>query len=442
MKGLLGWRQRLTETIRRDRFLRRLALLSGGTVIGQAVTLLVSPLLTRLFTPAEFGLLGVFVALCLLPSAIMVLRYELAIPVCRDDAEAARITMASLLVGAVMAALIGLGVLLLHGWLTGRMATPGLETALWLLPVSLLFWGWSLPLSAWSIRRGTFRANAAGKVLQMLAQAVAQLGLGLAGSGAIGLVLGYALGHLARCAYFVRHLGSDDRALLRAARPAGMLRSLREHWRYPLYSSPSALLQNAALSLPALLLATLYGPAVAGWFTLAQRLLEAPVLLLSTSASAAYLGELRELDAAGIRRLFLRTAGRFLALGLLGMGPLLLVAPPLFALAFGEEWRTSGVMVQCLIPAQLARFVVTPITQTLNVYRRQDLHLVSAGINFVALGAGFGLAWYAGLGPVATLLLFSLGSCLAYLVYLLLAWRVIRAATAAGVRPHGSAAAD
>lgn len=443
MRERVAWRKRLVELIRHDRFLRRVALLSGGTILGHAVTLAVSPILTRLYSPAEFGLFGVFVALCGLPSGIMTLRYEFAIPVCRSDAEAVRVTAAALLVSLGLACVIALAVGLVPASWLDRLDTPGLAAALWLLPLSLLFWGWSLTLSYWSVRRGTFRANALGKVLQMVSQGVAQLGAGLAGAGGLGLVVGYTLGQFVRCAHFFRHLDRTDWRLLRQVDLAMISRSLREHWRYPVFSSPSALLHNTAQFLPALLLASFYGPAVAGWFTLAQRLLEMPVGLLSASASAAYVGELRDLDSAGIRRLFVATAGRFLVLGLVGMLPLLLVAPPLFAFIFGEEWRTSGVMVQCLVPVQLARFVVMPITQTMNVYHRQALHLVAAAIDLGALIVSFGASRLAGLDPVATVLLFSLGGCVAYFSYLVMAWQVIRQATARGLAPHtGSSAGD
>jgi O-antigen/teichoic acid export membrane protein len=128
-----------------------------------------------------------------------------------------------------------------------------------------------------------------------------------------------------------------------------------------------------------------------------------------------------------VQRVFLRTARRFLAVGLVGMAPLLLAGPPLFALAFGEPWRDAGTMVQCLVPVSLARFVVIPISQTLYVVRRQDLHLISAVLNLTALAAAFLLGWWLGLGPLTTLLIYSLGSCIAWLIYGLSCWWAVRA---------------
>jgi O-antigen/teichoic acid export membrane protein len=247
------------------------------------------------------------------------------------------------------------------------------------------------------------------------------------------------LSHVIGVAYYLLTLPTAGRTRLCAAweRPLRLL--ARRHWHYPAYSAPAALLQSAAQFLPAVLVAALYGPGAAGWFGLAQWTLDFPARLLSGSASAVYLGEARGLDPAALRRLFLRTARHFAVIGLLGMAPLVAFGPALFALVFGETWRPAGEFVQCLIPVQLVRFVVIPISQTLNVLQRQDLHLLSAGLNIAALGLAFGLGYGLGLPALTTLLLFSLGSAAAYLVYLGLTWRTVLRSSAAqpavGTRP-------
>ncbi len=429
-----GW-QRLARSARQDRFLRRLALLSGGTMLGQAVVLLSSPLLTRLYTPEEFGLLGVFASLSGILGSSIALRYDFAVPVCDDDGEAAGIVLVAMVAVTLLSGAVGLLVWVLGPWLAALTSTPELAPALWLLPVSLALWGLSLPLSFWMVRQAGYRIVAANKVVRFVVQVAVQLGLGLAGAGGLGLVIGVAAGYLASTAHFLLALPPAERALLRAV-PAGRLWPLAaRHWRYPAFSTPSGLLQSAIQFLPATLVAVVYGPTAAGWFALAQRLLELPVVLLSNSASAVFLAEVRGLPAIEVRRLFLRTAGRFTVLGLLGMAPLLLLGPQLFALLFGEPWRDAGSVLQCLLLAQLARFVVIPISQTLNVYGRQELHLVAASLGLAMLGAAFALGWWLELPLLTTLLLLSFGLTLAYLVYLQLTWRVILAATAA-VPPH------
>jgi O-antigen/teichoic acid export membrane protein len=185
------------------------------------------------------------------------------------------------------------------------------------------------------------------------------------------------------------------------------------------------------------LLAILYGPAVAGWFGLGQRVMGLPAKLLAQAASQVFLGEAPNLGSdAAVRRLFLRSAAGFALLGLVGMAPVLVLGPSLFALVFGEPWREAGTMAALLVPQHLARFIVVPISQTLNIYGRQDLHLTAAAVNASALALAFGLARPLGLGPVAAVAAYSAGSTAAYLLYLWFAWRVARrGGLAAGAAP-------
>ena len=418
-----GFRQTI-ERLRHDRFLRRLTLLSGGTLLGQLAVLLTAPLLTRLYSPDEFGLLGIFASLTGILGAAITLRYDFAIPLCATDSAAAHLVVVAMTATVGLTMLFGLAAWLFAPWLALVTDTPALPGTIWLLAVALITWGLAQSLSFWSIRRGAYRTNAANNVWRLVVQAAAPLGL--SGMGGLGLVLGVVAGNVASFGHFLLTLPAGDRARLRAVRPRRIWLLARRHLQYPIFAAPSALLQNVGRSLPTMLMAVVYGPAAAGWFALAQRMLEVPVLLLARSASVVFLGELRGLEGAAVRGLFLRTLGRFLALGVLGMAPLLLLGPALFALIFGEEWRTAGTMVQCLVPAQLARFVAVPISQALNVYRRQDIHLLTGALNLGAIGLAFAFGSAFSWSPPATLILFSLGSALTYLVYLMLTWQIIQ----------------
>lgn len=428
---------RLSQNLLRGRFARRLTLLSGGTFLGQAILMLSSPLLTRLYTPAEFGALAVFTALTSMLAGIMALRYEFAVPVCRDADEA----LAVVAVGGVVVTLLSL-LLVLIVIVAGRpfadlVGLEGFEQLIWLLPPMLWLWGLSLPLSGWSIRQGSFRLNAASSLGQFASQAVAQLGLGAAGGGAGALVVGYTMGPVARFVMLWPALTRGDRARM-CRLPAGLMwKMAREHWRYPVFSSSSSLLQSASQMLPAVFVAALYGPAAAGLFGLTQRIMGVPVRMLGEAASQVFLSEIARAEGPALYRLFTRTALAFLGAGLLGALPLVLAGPSLFALVFGEPWRAGGTLVQLLVPIYLARFVVVPVSQTLNVMGKQHLHLTASVLNMVALGGSFGLGAVLALQMNTTILLYSAGSTAAFLFYLGAVWHSARQAARNHAPPAG-----
>ena len=423
--------RRLTRLLPKGRFARRLMMLSAGTVAGQLLLVASSPVLTRLFSPAEFGALAVFSAFGSILGGLMALRYDYAIPVARDDEEAAALVAAGLATTAGLSILVAILVAALGPLLAQALGLAGFARLLWLLPVLLLFWGMALALGGWSIRRGTFRANALSNLFQYAGQAAAQIGLGLTGLGSAGLVAGYALGQTARGAIFAITLPGSERRALAAVRPKAVLAAARAHWRYPVFSCSSSLLQSVSQMLPAVLVALLYGPAMAGLFGLGQRIMGLPVRMLGETASAVFLGEIAASGREGLYRLMVRTALQFLLLGVVGMAPLLVAGPQIFALAFGAPWREAGLITQLLVPLYLARFVVVPVSQTLNVYGRQDLHFTSALLNVLALTVSFALGSWLDLAPSVTLLLYSLGSAAAFVFYFAAVWTIARRAATA-----------
>lgn len=422
---ILGLVRRLLP---KGRFARRFTILSGGTTLGQAAVIASSPLLTRLYGPEEFGVFAVFSAVAAILSQVSALRYEAAIPVCRTEQDAAAVAWAGAWACLLLTLACALLLALLEAPLAAALGIPGHGPVLWLMPPLLLTWGLSLVLAHWSIRQGRFRVNALSSLALSGSQAGGQVALGWASGTVLALVAGWVLGSVVRCSMLLYALPRADRALLRRVPLAEVARAARRQWHYPVYSGSSSLLQAMAQMLPAVLVAILYGPAAAGWFGLGQRITGMPTRMVSEAAAQAYLGEIARADGPTVHALFRRTVVRFLALGTVGLAPLLLAGPALFAFVFGEPWRETGTIVQLLVPLHLARFVVLPVTQTLNVAGRQHQHLIASLLLAAALLLAFLLAAVLDLPLWGMLLAYSLLSCLAFLYYLAAAWRAAQAA--------------
>ena len=398
-------------------------ILSSGTAIGQATLIVVSPFLTRIYDPEAFGLFAIFSTLAAIFGILATLRFEYALPREADDTAAAALVSGIFLTSIVAALLLGCLV-----WLTGPlfvalMGAPELAPFLWLLPPSVLFWGMGSALSLWSIRQGTFKLNGINRIIYHGAQATTQLILGLGGMLNSGLILGYCSGFLARVGHLAATIPRQDLRRFFSPSIADLWRMLCRYRRYPMLYTPAAVFQEACSMLPAILIALLYGPAVAGLYALAQRVVMVPLRFLGESASQVFLGEVRSLNRTALLRLFKRVSILFAGFGTIFIVPLFLAGPWLFAFVFGEAWRETGVFFQLLAPLYFTRLVVTPISQTLNILERQDIHLVASALNFLALLVSFAIGGGLGLDARWTIGLFSALSSLAFLFFFIVAWR-------------------
>ena len=122
---------RINSKLLDSRFVRRLTILSGGFLLGQLLILATSPILTRLFTPAEFGVYAVFTALTGIFGNVLSMRYELAVPIAKGDRDAAalrpRRCCAVVASCAPAAPLTWLGA----DWLARKTGMPELSGLLW-----------------------------------------------------------------------------------------------------------------------------------------------------------------------------------------------------------------------------------------------------------------------------------------------------------------------
>src|ERR1700733_8679269 len=100
-----GHLRRLRQPAAEQSFFGNVTVMLAGTMAGQAVSLLLSPVLTRLFTPEAFGQLSVYNSILSLLTTIASLGLELAIPICVTDIECANLLA---LCGIALAATHGL----------------------------------------------------------------------------------------------------------------------------------------------------------------------------------------------------------------------------------------------------------------------------------------------------------------------------------------------
>jgi O-antigen/teichoic acid export membrane protein len=371
--------KRLKQLLLKDGgFARNVTLLTSSTALAQALTVLASPILTRLYTPKDFGILTVYTSLLSLFVVVGSWRYQLAIPLAKDDIVAANVLTLSILTLLGMTLLVGLGMWLLGSNIATWTNAPELESYLWLLPLGFLGAGVYQVLNYWAIRKQTFGHLAQTKLSQGLGQLITQLVLGLIHLRPLGLLVGDLVGRVAGSSRMATLAWKQNRAAFEEVSVPKMHSVAGRYWRFPVISGSSALLNSAGLQLPALLIASFYGTQIAGWFALGQRIIGIPMALIGVSVSQVYFSEAARLaldNPEELRRFFFKTARRLLAIGILPIGIIAMNGPWLFSLVFGEAWLEAGQYVRILALMFLTQFVVVPLSQTLNVLERQDWQL-------------------------------------------------------------------
>jgi O-antigen/teichoic acid export membrane protein len=392
-------------------FASKVAMLASGAATAQLITLLSLPFLTRLFSPEEFGVLASYMAIIGVVSAVSGLRYEMAIPLATSDLQAFHLLLLSL--GLVLVcAVVTTGLVMLIP--AHVLPLGGVK---WLIPVGIASVGVYQALSYWALRNKAYKDLGKTKFSQGISRAVTQIGAGLLGAGAPGLAVGEVLG---RSAGLLR-LGWGERHHIRECRSRttrkGLMASARAYREFPIIVTPASLLNSAGLQVPTLLIASFYGPLVAGWYFVAQRIVALPVQMIARAVGDAFLAEAPEMarqDPAKLQRMFRRVSNNMLLAGVLPAVFLIVVSPWALPWAFGSDWKTSGVFLQLLTAPYLLALAYSPINFA--IIGRNDYSLVWATLRLVATAGSVLASSLMGLSPIACIAMLSFALSVSYLV--------------------------
>lgn len=417
----------LNRAFPRGRFFRSVAVLAGGTATAQVLLLLAMPLLTRLYTPAAFGVLAVYLAILSIAGVLCGFCFERAIPLPEEDDDARHLFALSLATTTVISLLAAIGAALAGERVAALVNTPALAPYLWLLPISLLLMGLNQNMMYWAIRKKTFAHFAQAKVWQSGGLVATQTSLGLLQAGTVGLVLGDMLGRLCGVAAFLALAWGPLRGAFQPIRLADLRRVASRYRKFPI-GIASGFLCTTNAQVPLFVVATMFGAAPMASVFLAQKVIATPLSLLGTSISQVFIGEIAksaDTDGRASMALLKKLMLKMSLLGLAMLAAASLFAPPVFAVAFGETWREAGTILQILAPVFVLEFILGPITATVQVLECQEVVLYREIIRSVVLGSAVWLALQFPEGLHATLAWLAAGGTLGYLLYGALGWHVI-----------------
>ncbi|GAA1432567.1 O-antigen flipase Wzx [Microlunatus lacustris] len=384
---------------------------------GQLLALGAAPALTRLYSPADFGIFTIISGVTLAVASSSALRFELAVPVPAEERDAHSLVALGL-IAASLTAVIGTVVVALAGQtMSKRFNQPDLMPWLWLVPITAAVMGAYLVLNQLAVRNQRYTAIGRRNLFQTTVLVLTQLGAGAVGFRPGGLVLGLGLGQVAGAVSLLWGSGLRSEPARAGRRPQQLWVALKRYRRFPLLLTPSGLLNVLGLQVPVLIIALHYGDVTAGWLGLSQRVLALPLALVGAAAAQVYLGEFVRATRAGVgdaTRLFASASRRLALVGLLVATVLLTAGPWLFSVVFGPVWLVSGEYARALSIGLAAQLVAAPLSQTLSALERQHLQLAWDIGRLVIVAGVTGLCALADMPAITTVWCFGLASALTY----------------------------
>jgi O-antigen/teichoic acid export membrane protein len=418
LRDLAHWRSRLGG----QGFAANVAFMVTGTAMGQAASIVLAPVLTRLYTPDQFGYLSVYTAALTILGVIAVLGFELAIPIAASDVELANLLAISGATLTAMTGLIAVAVWLLPDAALNFVWLGQLAADRYLLPLGFACLGGYYVIVAAATRAGAFRDIAATRISQGLSGPLSQIVFGLLGIGAPGLAIGYVIGQSSGTFLLFSRVILQSHGILAAISWRGVQAAVQRYARFPLLASWARLLDMAGSgTILFVIFSACYSSEIAGFMFLTERVIARPLFIVSTSLMQVFIGEAGRSvlhDPARFRRRFRQVVPRQFLLSAAWIALANLAAGWAFPILFGRQWSGAIPYLHALSAAYLAVAVLHPVSTSLQIMERQALAATWQLGRLVLVVASVIVPWRLGLPALQALWLTSVAQVVSCAVML------------------------
>lgn len=395
-------------------FITNVLKLVSGSVASQILSILLIPIISRIYSPDDFGLFQLFMSISGILVIVSTFSYQFAIMLPKTEEDAANVTSVCTALVILTSLLTGVILLLIPVNLDNIFKTPGISIYLPLLPLIIFLNGMFFVQNYWLSRRTRFGVIAGSRVSNTLTTKILQIGFAKSSVTPLGLIGGYVAGYAFADLFMLKGVKKDLQVFKKVS-----IKRMKElaiqYKHFPLFSFWSSIANTISPQVPAFLLAYFYSTSVVGHFSLANQVVNLPMGIVGSAIGQVFFQKVSEVKNGNgqgdMKTIVEEVYNKLISIGLFPMLLLIILGEQIFTFVFGSEWGVAGTYVKILVPWIFLVFLSSPITTLYNVFEKQKVWLTfSIALlvsRVIALGIGgssgspeFALALYSFTGAV------------------------------------------
>ncbi len=344
-----------------------------GTSIAVALSVIISPVLSRLYTPEDFGVFALFIQFVTLLSVISTGRYEFAIVLPKEENEALLIKDLAIFILASFSICILIVLLIFQDYFLILINKPELKGWVFLLPLMVLLTSTARTIEQLSIRTERYKNLAKSKILQSSLSSASNVSFGIMKFGYLGLILGNIIGSLS----FIYNLTRKFSKILLLNMNLKSIKSVAlKYKQFVVFDLPNIVIAIAGQRAFGFLLFFFAGAELAGVYFLAERIIKKPGAIISQSLQKPLYQYQSSLNRD---RIIIATDANKKANKLFFLFPiylfLLLIPAKFYAVLFGSTWINLKIFVDAFLVVFFLGLVYSPYTFVYRLFQRQDIAL-------------------------------------------------------------------
>lgn len=367
-------------------FLKNVVTLLGGTALAQAIPILISPVLTRIYSPDEIGVYTIFFATVNILAILSSGRLEQAILMPKHKKDSFNIVKLSFCFSLILSVIVFITLLLFKTKISNLLGLNEISNWIFLIPITSVFLASFQIYNYWLNRNDKYLTISKGKVTQGVIMGFIQVSCSLL--GVLGLILGRCISVIASAFYlffFSRKISPKFLPLKKES----LKSSLKIYKDFPLYAMPNAVLNSISNNLPLYMLENLYNAKITGFYSWSIRIIQGPMGMIIGSIQQVFFREASKKYNLGesLFPITLKILKHLLLIGIIPYSLIFLFSPEIFAFAFGEDWRIAGEYTKYLVPWFFIVFLNSPISSLVLIMSKQKAYFIYEMLLFISRGA-------------------------------------------------------
>lgn len=393
-------------------------ILATGAGVAQLINFGSMPIITRIYSPSDLGILSLFLAIVSTLVPLTSLRYNTPIPLIKNNRLALNLLSLSFIFIIFFTILITLILSIYSDVLFNLFSSNQLIDYWYFIPITIFFLSLYELINSFALGNKKFKEISKSNSIQALLGGLTKIGLGLLDLKPLGLIIGTLVTNFTGSLYLLKTQFNSIKNNAKYISKSKMHFLFNRFHEYPKYRLPSQFLLISSKQVPLFALAFLYNPELVGYFALTTLTLSVPFTLFGNTTGQAYYAEIAKIGANNSQKVYDLTKNVLKKLFLFGLFPFIIIlflSPILFSFVFGEKWLISGEFASILSFYTLTAFISSPLVHTLNIYKNQIKFLFLNILRVLANIIVFLISWTFNFTIYETIITYSIGMSLYFL---------------------------
>lgn len=369
-----------------SKYMKDIFVLTTGVGFSQLIPLLLLPILTRFFSPADFGVLAIFMAIAQLLAISSTFRLEMAVVLPKKDTDAAILCLMSFFTLFFISIILLLLIFFLFNFILLDDLQIGILlennqvntffsnlAVIYLIPVGGLCLGFYNILYSWNNRMELYKNMSISHITHSAFSTPLAILFYFSSFKSIALIFGQIIGRFFACLFLLKHLFQTIKLINRSSLINQLKLLLADYRKFIIYETPHTILNFFSQKIILALFSVFFGFFTVGIFDLADKILAKPLGVISNSFKTVFYKRLT--TAHDKINIFKKSVFLMTAICCVLVLPFYLIPDNFFIFVLGSEWGDTGKYIKLLCPLLFIRFITNVISPSIS-YSLQNHYLL------------------------------------------------------------------